>query len=209
MMVKKKVSLNDKLDQILKNQKKILDNEEKILGEEAKLEELELQELEKENKEIENEELTLAELKRLEKDFNKKLSSPITRITKRDFFKGFIGASFGILGHFAFSKAVDIAYNLSIFRATVLYIVAFLTIVVMLYYTGFRNVKKNVILSFMPKRALILYGVSILAILLINILFGKISNFFSFVEIYKLVGANIMLAVIGAGTADLIGGNAE
>lgn len=202
-----KNSLNDKLDLVLKNQEKILSNEKKILKEEYKLEALEHEELLKEDLNQKTEEEALAELQKLEKDLNKKLSSPINKVTKRDMFKGFIGAFVGIMGHFAFSKASDIATNLTWQRSTILYIIAFIMITIMLYYTGFRNVQKHLVLRFMPLRAMILYGVSIMAILIVNLLFGKFHYPYHFLEIYNIVGATIILAVLGAGTADLIGGN--
>lgn len=203
----KKNSLNEKLELILKNQEKILQNEKKILGEEEKIEKLENQEIE-ENKRVEqDEEMQLKELKDLEKEFRKNARNPIKNITKRDIVKGFIGAFIGVIGHFAFSKAADIAPTLDFWRSTILYIVAFIIIVVMLYYTGFRDVKKHIIFQFMPLRALTLYIVSIFTIFVVYFLFGKIHFPVHPMELYQLVGATIILAVIGAGTADLIGRN--
>lgn len=201
--------LNEKLNKILLNQKIIIENENKILGEEFNLEQLENQELLKEDLNQKTEEDALYELTNLESDLKKKLFSPINKITTRDLFKGFIGAFLGIMGHFAFYKGSEIAQTLTIFMATVLYLIAMAIIVIMLYYTGFRKVRKHIILRFMPIRALILYSVSIFVILWVNLLFGKIHFPISFLEIYKLVGSSIILAVLGAGTADLIGGNGE
>lgn len=200
-----KNSLNEKLDLILKNQELILENEAKILGEEAKIEEMETQELNEEKKFEKSEDEALKELKTLEHQMKKNFSSPLKKITKRDVFKGFIGAFIGVVGHYAFSKATDIAPTLGFWRSTVLYIVAFAIIVVMLYYTGFRNIKKNIVLKFIPLRAITLYSVSIVTILIVYLMFGKIYFPISFMELYSLVGASIILAVIGAGTADLIG----
>lgn len=202
-------SLNKKLNKIISNQKIIIENENKILGEEFKLETLENQELLKEDLNQKTEEDVFHELIKLESNLKKKLFSPINKITNRDLFKGFIGAFLGIMGHFAFYKGSEIAQTLTIFMSTILYLIAFLIIIIMLYYTGFRKVQKHIILKFMPIRALILYCVSIFVILLVNLLFGKIHFPISFIEIYKLVGSSIILAVLGAGTADLIGGNAE
>lgn len=204
-MVKSNSSLSSKLDLILEKQDEILKNEEKILGEEFKLEDMEHLELENENLNQKTEEEALLELEKLEKELKHSISNPLKRVTRRDFFKGFIGAFFGIMGHFAFYKGADIAKELSFLRATILYVVAFVIIVIMLYYTGFRKVKKQIVLSFLPIRALILYSVSIITVILVNWMFDKI-HYFTFMEIYKLVGASIILAVIGAGTADLIGG---
>ena len=208
-MVEKKMSLNDKLDEILKNQKKILRNEEKILGEEREIEALEKEEIEKEELNIRNEEEALKELLKLEKEMKKGFFNPLNKITKRDIFKSFVGAFFVIMGHFAFYKGADIAIGLSFMRATVLYVVAFFIIIVMLYYTGFRQIKKHIVLKFLPLRAIIIYFVSVLTILFVNLLFNKVHFPIEFMELYKLVGASIILAVIGAGTADLIGGHAE
>lgn len=204
----KEKDLNKKLDLILENQKKILSNEKKILKEEGRIEEMELQELEEEKKYEKGEKDVLRELQDLENQL-KKTSSPIKKITKRDMIKGFIGAFIGVVGHFAFAKAAEIAVDLSMLRATILYIVAFIVIIVMLYYAGFRKVEKHIVLKFMPLRALILYTVSIITIILVDLLFGKLSFPIAFGELYTLVGANILLAVIGAGTADLIGRNEE
>ncbi len=57
----------------------------------------------------------------------------------------------------------------------------------------------------MPLRATILYLVSIFAILFVNFIFGKFYPPYNFLEIYNVVGTTIILAVLGAGTADLIG----
>lgn len=203
-MSTKKNSLNEKLDTILENQKKILKNEAKIFKEEEKLESIENEGLQSDKNLANSEKEALKELENLEKEFSK-TTSPISQITKKDFMKGFIGAFIGVMSHFAFSKAADLAPTLEIWRATILYILAFIIIIGMLYYTGFRKVRKQTILRFMPARATILYGVSIITILIVNALFGKISFPINFTEIYTIVGANIMLAVMGAGTADLIG----
>lgn len=201
MPKKKPKTLNDKIDLILKNQEKILEKEKKILSEEGRIEELEELELQKEDSEMDS----LQQLESLEKKLKDNIQNPMKKISKRDVFKGFIGAFLGVVSHFAFSKAADIALTLSIFRATMLYVVAFLIIVIMLYYTGFRNIEKHVVLKFMPLRALILYSVSIVTVIIVNILFGKIYLPITFESMYTLVGASIILAVIGACTADLIG----
>ena len=204
-MKDKKLGLNEKLDLILKNQKTIMKNEEKILGEEKKVEELEEFEIKHEKNVEKSEEETLKELSMLEKEIKGSISNPIKKITKRDLFKGFVGAFVGVMSHFAFAKAADIAIDLTILRSTILYIVALIIVVVMLYYTGFRKIEKHIILKFMPLRAIVLYSVSILTIIIVNLLFGKLHFPVSFIGLYNLIGASIILAVMGAGTADLIG----
>lgn len=202
-------SLNKKLDLLLKNQKKILENENKILGEENTIRDLELEELENEKNFKNNEEKTLKELEHLEKEFKMKSSSTIASVTYRDAVKGFIGSFIAGMGHFAFAKGYELSLDIDFLRATYLYVVAFGMIILMLYYTGFKNVKKHLVFKFMPIRVLILYSVSILSILIINLLFGKLIYPFNFFEVYSLVGASIILAVMGAGTADLIGREEE
>lgn len=206
-MNKNSTSLNDKLDLILINQKKILKNEERILGEEKKIEELEYKELKNEKNQSKTGAEVLEELDKLNKDLKLNLKNPITKITKRDILKGFVGASIGVMSHFAFTKGAELAPTLDIWRIIVLYILAFILIVVMLYYTGFRTIRKKTIFKFLPLRATVLYTVSIFCILIVNFIFGKIYLPVSFEEIFRIVGANIILAVMGAGTADLIGRN--
>ena len=200
-----KNSLNEKLDLIIQNQKKILDNEAKILGTEQEIKELEEQDLAQDKQVTKSEEQTLDELEKIEAKLNQSIRKPLKHVTKRDLFKGFIGAFVGVMGHFAFSKAADLAKDLTLWQTTNLYIVAAFIITIMLYYTGFRAIEKQIVLQFMPLRAVTLYSVSIFTILLVNLLFGKIHFPLDFTEIYKLVGASIILAVMGAGTADLLG----
>ena len=209
MKKKTTLSLNEKIDLILKNQQKILTNEKKILGEELKIEELEKLGLEKEQELKSGEDNALEELKLLQSSLKKNMSSPMKNITKRDIFKGFIGAFIGVMSHFAFTKAVSIAVDISFFRATVLYLVAFAIISVMLYYTGFREIQKRVFLRFMPLRATVLFTVSVFTVLFVNLLFGTLVFPFTFYEAYTLVGASIILAVMGAGAADLLGREVE
>ncbi|MFT4244875.1 MAG: hypothetical protein ACMXYB_05470 [Candidatus Woesearchaeota archaeon] len=206
-----KLSLNAKLDLILKNQETILQNEAKILGREEKIlqkeeeiEQLEREEMTNEKNYHTQEEGSLESLLALQQQLENESKKSMRKITKKDFFKGFIGAFIGVMSHFAFLKAVSISEDLTFSRATALLIVAAIIIVTMLYFTGFRQIRNKFVFNFIPLRATILYGVSILTILFVNFLFGQIQDF-SFMGLYNLVAANIILAVIGAGTADLIG----
>lgn len=170
---------------------------------------MERKELINEETSLLSEEEALKELEKLEKTIKQGSLNPLKKVTRRDVFKSFIGAFFGIMGHFAFYKGADIAVGLSFLRATSLYLVAFVIIIVMLYYTGFRKIKTNFVMKFLPFRAVVIYLVSALTVIIVNLLFNKIHIPIDFMEVYKLVGASIILAVIGAGTADLIGGNSE
>jgi hypothetical protein len=161
--------------------------------------------LEGDQKTIKSEEQALKELAKLEKNLKSSLSSPIKKITTQDFIKGFIGAFIGVMGHFAFAKAADIAVGLDPIRASLMYVVAMIIIIGMLYFTGFRKIEKHIIMKFIPLRATSLFVVSIITILFVNLLFNKIHFPLSFSEVYYVVAANIILASMGAATADLIG----
>ncbi len=204
-MNKKDTSLNEKLDKILINQEKILENESKILGEELKIEEMETKDLEGDEKTIQNEEEALKELAKLEKSIKSSISSPLKKMTYQDLLKGFIGAFIGVMGHFAFAKAADLVPYIDPIRSALMYVIALIIIVGMLYFTGFRKIEKQVVMKFIPLRATSLFLVSIFTIILVNVLFNKIHYPFSFSEIYSIVAVNIILASMGATTADLIG----
>lgn len=202
----KRNDLNEKLNLILNNQNKILKNEAKILGTEEDIESLEKEEDKEENIEIKDEEKALEELSKLEKDIklNNK-DSPLKKITQKDIMKGFVGAFFGVVSHFAFTEGKILSTHLNIYNSTFLYIISFLIINVMLYYTGFRKIEKQILFKFMPLRAITIYLVSILTIIFVYLLFGSITLSISFLDLYKLIAANMIIAIIGAGTADLIG----
>lgn len=201
----KEMNLNQKLDLILENQKQILENEQKILGEEQKIEELENKELEFESREVKSEKDVLKELDDLEEKLKNNVQSPLRTISEKDFIKGFIGAFIGVVSHFTFVKATSVASHLTILNTIILYITAFVMIIAMLYYSGFRKIEKKIILKFLPLRALVLYFVSVLAILIAYLLFGYMVFPIDLMNLFHMVGASIILAVLGAGTADLIG----
>ena len=199
-MVSEIKKINIKLDKILKNQQKIL-REEKVL------EELERKELNQEDTIISSEKEALRELEKIGENLKKNISSPLRTITKKDIAKGIIGAFIGIVGHYAFLKGKDFAESLTFSTATGLYIISFLMLVLMLYYTGFRTIEKKIIVKFLPMRATILYLTAIGTIFFVYVIFGILEMPLSFEQIYKLIGANIILASLGSGTADLIGGD--
>ncbi len=214
MKINEENSLNEKINLILENQnillkndEKILKNQKNILKEEEKIETLEKEEIFKQNENFNTEEDAIKEIKKLEKELLKNQVNPISKITKRDLVKGFIGSFIGVMGHFAFTKGTELGKKFDIFQASVLYIVAFFIIILMLYYTGFRSVQKKTILKFLPLRACVLYSVSIITILMINFLFLQLSFEDPFSTFYKVVSASMILGVLGAGTADLIGKN--
>lgn len=205
-MPKKNLTTTQRLDKIDKKQlemlkilKKIQKEEEQELDDESRLEKEELEELDE-----------LKKIESLEKDIDKKLKdNPLKRVTYRDITKGMIGAFFGIVGHFAFAKGVDIAAHYSWVRSTMLLVVAFVIIIIFLYFAGFRRINDKFVFKVLPIRAIVIYVSSIITTVLVLFLYGKIGLGTDFHTIYNTVAAISILAVIGAGTADLIGKNEE
>ena len=71
--------------------------------------------------------------------------------------------------------------------------------------SGFRKVKQVRILSFIPLRVTLIFFVAITVIVIVFALFGVINSHSTFGEVYKMVATTSVLAMLGAGTADLIG----
>lgn len=199
-----KDELNRKLDLILKNENKILKNEKKLLQEDKTIENFNKEEIADEKADLNEEKVVFNEINAIENEL-KENNSPLIKVTKQDILKGFIGSFFGILAHFTFSEGKVVAETLNFYNATLLYVIAFFTINLILYYTGFRKIKKHLILKLVPYRAMVIYLVSIITIIFVYLIFGEIHLPMTFLHLYNLVAANIILAVIGAGTADLIG----
>lgn len=177
----------------------------------AKLNRIEdLLQLEKQEEDVilGEESLELHQLKRLEKlelEIKRDVSGhPLSRITYHDVTKGLIGAFVGVVGHFAFFYGHKIALELSYVRSTVLLLVSLLLLVIFLYFSGFRRVKEYN--KYLPIRVGVIYCTALLVALTVLFLFGIIHFPPSFAELYKNVAAVSILAVMGAATADLIGG---
>lgn len=191
--------IEEKLNSIEKKQSLILKKEQEIAEEEEKT-------IEDEKEEIEE----LKHLEELEKKIEKEVKkSPITSIGLRDFYKSIIGAFIGIIGHFSFFYGVKIANDITMTRATILFVVAFLIGLLYVYFAGFRKVKDIGVSRFIPVRVLVIYITSICVIIIVLYLFGFLSSNMSFSEIYKNVSTISILAVLGAATADLIGDRSE
>lgn len=161
----------------------------------------------KEEKKIEMlEEAELTELKKLEKEVQHNIMPhPLTKITYHDIIRGSIGALFGTVGHFAFFYGVEIAERISAARATFLYILSFVVCFVFIYYSGFRKVKEIKTFHLMPIRVIVLYTVALLVVTLTLLVFGFLDLSSPFIQIYKTVSTNSLLAVLGASTADILG----
>jgi len=199
----KKVDVSAKLDKIIKNQNKIIKNQDKILKEELTEKKAEKELGAMERREIKE----LQELKELEKKIKFDIEPhPLRKITYRDFTRGMIGAFVGIVAHFSFVKGVHLAEHFSVYRATLLFVASFLLGFLYLYFSGFKKVEKVLVMKFIPLRLLVIYGSAILVTIVVLWLFGELGHGVTFIEGFKMVSGISVLAVLGACTADLIGG---
>lgn len=168
-----------------------LEHIEKLLAQEEREEEFEISELEK--------------LEKLEEAIKEDVSvHPLSRITYHDITKGLIGAFVGVVGHFAFFYGHHIAEELTYWRAGVLLAVSLLLLIIFLYFSGFRRVKEYN--KYLWIRVATIYVVALFVATSVLFLFGVLHFPPSFEELYFNVSAVSILAVMGAATADLIGG---
>ncbi|PIN81500.1 hypothetical protein COV13_00985 [Candidatus Woesearchaeota archaeon CG10_big_fil_rev_8_21_14_0_10_32_9] len=211
-------SVNQRLASIEKQQAKILELQKKILTKETKISKKEDVFLEFEKKELNEEKFLeseesqgldeLKKIEQLEENIKKKVGeSPLRRITYRDITKGMIGAFFGIVGHFAFVEGIHISEEFTFLRSTALLLTSFIIIVLFLYFTGFRKVNDEFLYKFMPIRAIVIYVSAMITVFVVLLLYGKVDFTMPFHVIYNTIAAISILAVLGAGTADLIGKN--
>ncbi|HLP79355.1 MAG TPA: DUF2391 family protein [Acidobacteriota bacterium] len=153
-----------------------------------------------------NETQEFAELKALESDLKKNLKeSPLRRITYKDLTKGMVGAAFAIIGDFAFADGFRLAEHYTIGRSLLLLLTSFLIIVLFIYFTGFRKVDDKFVFRFLPVRAMLLYFSAILVSVAVLFLFDTINFTTPLHAALGTVSSISVLAVLGAGTADLIG----
>lgn len=163
-----------------------------ILQEERKIEDLETKELQ--------------ELESLKKAIKKDTSShPLTKITRADVVRSVIGALIGTVGHFAFFYGVEIADKISVVRASFLYIISLIVCFFFMYYSGFRKVKEIRIFRFIPIRVLVVYCISLLVVVGTLMIFGFLDLTSNFEHVYKVTATTLLLAVLGASTADILG----
>jgi len=195
--MKKKSNVNDKINLMFKNQKKILLNGKRILEKEDKID---LIAFNKEKLSSNNNSSTFKkELDNVKLKLNKKKKN---KITFKDLTKGFIGATTAVLSAYTFSFAFDLAKELSIFRSSVILIVAFLIILIILYHTTFKEIKSTKLIFI---RSIMLYMVSIFAVILVNMIFGLITINSTFFETYRIVASSMVIGVMGASIADILG----
>lgn len=164
----------------------------KVLLEEKKIERLESKELQ--------------ELASLKKEIQKDVGAhPLTKITRSDVIRSIIGALIGTVGHFAFFYGLEIADKISTIRATFLYLISLLVCFFFMYYSGFRKVKEIRMFRFIPIRVLVVYLISILVVAGTLFVFGFFDVSTSFGQMYKVIATTLLLAVLGASTADILG----
>ena len=198
-----KVSLNDALHDL------------DILSEGGKVEH-KMEEVEKKEEKIEQKEAQIAkEEKKIEKDaqkiemFEKKIEKevtqkPLTSFNFRDLNKGIVGAFIGVVAHFGFVYGSVLAGKITTPRAVLLLLFSYLLIVVLMYETGYREIKEKRLLGILPKRATFIFITSIIVVAAIFFLFNMV-DLKDPVGFFKQIAVTSVLASLGAGTADLLG----
>jgi len=200
-MRKKKTShsefraLNKKLSTILKLEKE-------QLREQRVVERLEREQLRDDQEFKKLEEQQILDLEQLEKKIAHEIGPhPLKKITFKDFGKSVIGAFIGIVSHYTVLEGVHFAETITVTQATGFYIVSFFIGLIMLYYTGFRQVRKKMFLFFLPVRLVLIYLVTLLVIFVVLTIFGTVDHG----HVYNQVAVVMMPAIVGACAADLIG----
>ena len=146
-------------------------------------------------------------VEKLEKEIKSSVErKPLTKFSMSDLNKGIIGAFIGVVAHFGFIYGKAIAEYITNARATILLLFSYLLIIILMYETGYREIKEKRLLFILPKRATLIYLTSLIVVIIIFFLFNMI-DLTKPIEIYKQVAVTSVLAVLGAGTADLIGRN--
>ncbi len=209
--VKKKAKLSSEAPKPMKEAL----HELEILAEEKK-EGTKIEDIEKKEEEIEKKENIIAaqekkieketeKIEKIEKDIRKEVApKPLKRFNVKDLNKGIIGAFIGVVAHFAFIYGKEIAKDISTTRATVLIIFSYMLIIILMYETGYREIKEKRLLGVLPIRATVIFLTSICVILVIFFLFNQVS-IGDVTGLYKQIAVTSVLASLGAGTADLIG----
>ncbi|MBI3035815.1 DUF2391 family protein [Candidatus Woesearchaeota archaeon] len=187
--------------EILAEEKRV---EGKINGVERKEEDIEKKETQiiTEEKKIEKE---TENVQKIEKEIKKEVTiKPLRAIGIKDLSKGIIGAFIGVVAHFAFIYGKQIASDITAVRATILFTFSYLLIIILMYETGYREIKEKRLLGILPKRATAIYFTSLVMIPIIFFLFNQL-NLSNLTELYKQIAVTSVLSSVGAGTADLIG----
>lgn len=155
-----------------------------------------------EEKKIEQE---AEKVEKLEKEIKEEVKQhPLKQFTMKDLNKGIIGAFIGVVAHFAFIYGKTIATQITTLRASILFAFSYILIIILMYETGYREIREKRILGVLPKRATVIYLTSIIMIPVIFFLFNQL-NFSDPIGMFKEIAVTSVLASVGAGTADLIG----
>lgn len=193
------------LRKVLKNQERLLADDEELLKEEQEVGERE-ERLAAATKRLRKAEHSqFSELEDIERSIKADVRKrPLSKVTSKDFTKAVVGAFLGVVGHFAFFYGTKIASELSMTRATILYIVSLALAVLFMYFTGFRRIDRRLWI-YMPIRVITIYVTSLLVIVFVLTIFGFIDGQSDPSLIYRIVGSISIMAVLGASAADLIG----
>src|SRR3989338_2999050 len=144
-------------------------------------------------------------VERIEKRIEQQVTpKPLKALKFTDINKGIVGAFIGVVAHYAFIYGREIAKDISTTRATLLIIFSYFLIIILMYETGYRQIKEKWILRIIPKRATVIYLTSIVVIIFIFFLFNQL-DFSNPGRLYREIAVTLVLASVGAGTADLIG----
>ena len=128
----------------------------------------------------------------------------MTAFNFRDLNRGIVGAFIGVVAHFGFVYGSVLADKITTPRAALLLAFSYLLIVVLMYETGYREIKEKRILGVLPKRATFIFITSIVVVAAIFFLFNMV-DLKDPVGFFKQIAVTSVLASLGAGTADLLG----
>lgn len=198
-----KVSLKDALHdlEILSEEKKV---ERKVEEVEKKTEQIGQKEAQiaKEEKKLEKETQKVESIERkIEREVSQK---PLTSFSFRDLNKGIVGAFIGVVAHFGFVYGSVLADKITLARAVLLLAFSYLLIVILMYETGYREIKEKRLLGVLPKRATFIFVTSIAVVAAIFFLFNMV-DLKDPIGFFKQIAVTSVLASLGAGTADLLG----
>lgn len=145
------------------------------------------------------------EVEKLEREIKQEVTTkPLAKLSIRDLNRGIIGAFIGVVAHFAFFYGKEVAGQITVTRATVLLIFSYLLLVILMYETGYREIKETRLFGVLPKRATAIYVTSLIVVLATLFLFNQI-DLSDAAGLYKQIAVTSVLASLGAGAADLIG----
>jgi len=176
-----------KIDDVGKREESIEKKESEVLKEEKKLE--------KEAQKVEQ----------LEKKIGREISSkPLEGFNFKDLNKGIVGAFIGVVAHFGFIYGSVLADKITTVRAVLLLVFSYFLIVMLMYETGYREIREKRLLGILPKRATFIFATSLAVVVVIFLLFNM-ANLKEPAVFFRQIAVTSVLASLGAGTADLLG----